>query len=74
MSRSYTAYDVQKIRLEKLMNNIVFNLLLFLIIFKLKLIFFYLKDKPIEIPTKREDKKFAEPPDFVRNIMGFNDK
>ncbi|CAG2176974.1 unnamed protein product, partial [Oppiella nova] len=27
-------------------------------------------DKPIDIPMRREDKKFAEPPDFVRNIMG----
>ncbi|CAG2111286.1 unnamed protein product [Medioppia subpectinata] len=49
MSRDFTAIDVQKIRVEKLMKN---------------------PDKPIDIPMRREDKKFAEPPDFVRNIMG----
>lgn len=28
------------------------------------------KDKPVEIPVRAQEKKFAEPPDFVRNIMG----
>ncbi|XP_075678897.1 PRKR-interacting protein 1 homolog [Dermatophagoides pteronyssinus] len=45
----FTATDVQKIRLEKLMANI---------------------DKPMEIPVGPKSKKFATPPEFVRNVMG----
>ncbi|XP_054166999.1 PRKR-interacting protein 1 homolog [Oppia nitens] len=47
--KNYTLYDIQKIRLEKLMKN---------------------PDKPVDIPERHKEKKFAEPPDFVRNIMG----
>lgn len=47
--KSFTAYDVQKVRLEKLFNNI---------------------EKPVEIPTRKTSKNFANAPEFVRNVMG----
>jgi len=49
MARPFDEYEIQKRKLEKLMQNI---------------------DKPIEIPTRKEEKKFPEPPQFVRNVMG----
>ncbi|RWS13006.1 protein CNPPD1-like protein [Dinothrombium tinctorium] len=49
MSTSFSAIHVQKMKLEKLMQNI---------------------DKEVEIPERVQERKFPEPPDFIRNIMG----
>lgn len=49
MSKSFTAYDVQKRKLEKLMSDV---------------------DKPVVIPERRDERKFPDAPEFVRNIMG----
>ncbi|CAG0925438.1 unnamed protein product, partial [Notodromas monacha] len=27
-------------------------------------------DKPVHIPDQRKEKKFSEPPEFIRNVMG----
>lgn len=48
-SKPFTAYDVQRKKLEKLMQN---------------------PDKPVVIPERKDDRKFPDAPEFVRNVMG----
>lgn len=49
MSKTFTAYDVQRRKLDKLMSE---------------------PEKPVVIPERRDERKFPDAPEFVRNIMG----
>lgn len=49
MSKAFTAYDVQRRKLDKLMSD---------------------PEKPVPIPERRDERKFPDAPEFVRNIMG----
>lgn len=72
-SKPFDAYDVQRIRLDKLFSNIVSMNCNLLPTHLLRIVFLHLltiQHKPIEIPEAQKQRKIPEAPDFVRNVMG----
>ncbi|PNF40869.1 PRKR-interacting protein 1-like protein [Cryptotermes secundus] len=65
-----TAYDLQRLKLEKLMKNVVCNLNLFSDVYYNLNVIHVWKEKPAPIPEGPKEKNMPHVPDFVRNVMG----
>ncbi|VDK46129.1 unnamed protein product [Anisakis simplex] len=71
--RARTAYDLIRMRLDRLEKNIVMlpkNSKTISLSCKNCSMNLHLEDKPVSIPQRRDARKPRPPPDFVRNVVG----